>query len=58
MASVKILNIKGEETGSLKLNDAVFNSCENLKEGFLDFYERSYQKFVARNQSAHSGFLL
>lgn len=30
--------------------------CEFTKEGFLDFYERRYQKFVARDQSAYCGF--
>ncbi|MBO7219245.1 MAG: 50S ribosomal protein L4 [Clostridia bacterium] len=33
MASVKILNIKGEETGSLKLNDAVFG--QEYKEALI-----------------------
>ena len=31
--------------------------CEFIKEGFFDFYERRYQKFVARDQFAHGGFL-
>ena len=30
--------------------------CEFTKEGFLDFYERGYQKYVTRNKLAHSGF--
>ena len=30
--------------------------CEFIKEGFLDFYERRYQKRLARNQFAHGRF--